>query len=465
MQEKHKRLIILILFVFIFFVAIYFNIYLTRSKSLPSSTIFDLNGIYFDFSLIDDSNKATQLKEYVDSKNIAYYSNIILQKDNPIGQFYSFCGYLKTNQKKAIKYLDNLLTSPTKVDIFLNEHDKKLNYPLGFAVLMLIKDFPENLIGLPGMNFYNDIESTLFRVYNSNFTKSNSEYKKELLSIISEKDAKLFKEIFKDEFTLKPINEMTINDKIEYSVILNSLNPGERNELIINFLSEENERILFNTLNSITENDSREIAEIILKLFYTKKSSEITKLLVEKYALLLKKESLPQIKTFMSVITDYTVIKTCLEQINKYGDDSYYDFLKTYLLQRFPDDINLLALEAIVATTYKTKPEDVLNTMVFLLRKGKEILASYAIQFHIKQKLRANSSIILSRLSLRESENMEKLAIEYIETFNLKSWGPLLIELTNSKYEEVRKKANELIEKMNIDLSANIDNADDDSNF
>ena len=103
MQEKHRRLFLLIIFISIFFISIYINIYLTRTKNLPSSTIFDLNGVYFDFSLIDNDSKGIQLKEYIDSKNLAYYSNIILQKDNPIGQFYSLCGYLKSNQKKSIK--------------------------------------------------------------------------------------------------------------------------------------------------------------------------------------------------------------------------------------------------------------------------------------------------------------------------------------------------------------------------
>ena len=220
MQEKHKRLFFLIIFIFIFIISIYINIYLTRSKNLPSSLIFELKGVYFDFSLIDNNSKAIQLKEYIDSKNIAYYSNIILQKNNPIGQFYSLCGYLKSNQKKSIKYLENLLLSTTKIDIYLNVHEKKLNYPLGFAVLMLIRDFPNDLAGSPANSFYRDIENILFRVYNSNFTENNSEYKKELLSLISEQNTKLFKEIFKDDFVLKPVNEMTTNDKITKTVII-----------------------------------------------------------------------------------------------------------------------------------------------------------------------------------------------------------------------------------------------------
>ena len=84
------------------------------------------------------------------------------------------------------------------------------------------------------------------------------------------------------------------------------------------------------------------------------------------------------------------------------------------------------------------------------LRKGKENLAAYAIKFHIKKKFKSNSSIILSRLKQRESENMEKLALEYIEKFKLSSSGSLLIELSKSSNEEIQKKANELIKKLNI---------------
>ncbi len=450
MKEKNRRFFFLFLFVLIFLVSIYLNISVTKSKNLPSPVIFDLKGIYFDLSLIDNVSKANELKEYINSENTANFSNVILQKKNPIGQFYSFCGYLKANQKKSTKYLENLLLSTANIDIYLNVHDKKINYPLGFAVLMLIKDFPAELIGTPDSNFYKDIENVLSRVYNSNLAKKNGEYKKELIALISEKNTKLFKEIFKGDFVLKPVNEMSLNEKIEYSTVLSSLNPVEKKEVIINFLNEENERILFNTLNSITEEDSIEIADVILNLFYTNKSIEITKLLVEKYALLLNEESLLQIRNFMKVIKDYQVLITCLEQIKKYGDNTYYDFLKTYLLQRFPDEVNLLAIEAIVETTYETKPDDVLNTLVFLLRKGKEILAEYAIRLNIKNKLGINSNIILSRLQQRESENMEKLALEYIEAFNLKSSSDFLKELSTSQYEDVRKKADELIKKMNI---------------
>lgn len=461
MKVKYKRMSFLILFIFVFSASLYVNIYFTQKKNLPTLSIFEINGIYFDLSLIENDEKANELKEYLNSKNTAYYSNIIMQKNNPEGQFYSFCGYLKSNPKASIKYLENLLLSTTNVDIFIDSNNKKRDYPLGFAVILLIKNFPKDLTDQPYANFYNDIENILRTAYNSNLSNKNNEYKKELLGLISEKNTALFKELFKDKVILKPAAEMTINEKIDTSAILSSMDEFQKKDYIENFLKEDNERLIFNTLTSITETDSKDIAEMILRLLYTKKSSEITKLLIEKYALLLKENSLYQIKSFMKVITDYQAITTCLEQIKKYGDNSNYDFLKTYLLQRFPDDINLLALEAIVETTYKSKPEDVLNTMVFLLRKGKEVLAEYAIRFHMKNKLYVNSQIILPRLKLRESENMDKLALEYINYFNLKAGGSLLLELTKSNNEEIQKKANELIKNLNIKENEIVDNTGD----
>ena len=41
---------------------------------------------------------------------------------------------------------------------------------------MLIKDFPKDLVGPLNNSFYRDIENVLFSVYNSNFTKNNSEF-------------------------------------------------------------------------------------------------------------------------------------------------------------------------------------------------------------------------------------------------------------------------------------------------
>ena len=461
---KYVKRIFLFLFIIILFVSLLFNIIIINSKKIPQLNMFKLDAIYFDLSLINDRDKADQIYEFINSNNNALFSNVINQKENPIAQFYAFCGYMKGNQKKAIKYLDTLLLSQKKVNIIIDKKNKKINYELGFAFLKLIKEFPEQLISSPIKDFFLEIEDALLKAYKSPMVENNQEYKKELLALISNSTPNLSKVVLGDLLKGKSIKDMPFNDKIEFSYILPSLPSDERSRVIKIFLTENNKQILLNTLNSIDENDSSTAAELILRLFYKKKSIEVTQLAVEKYALILKKESLEQIENFMRVIKNKNVILICLEQIMRYGDDTDYEFLKRYLMESYSEEINLAALKAIIETTYKHNTEDVLNTMSFILRKSKkEALALYAVRFHMENSIKTNYGSVLYRLRQKESKDMKNIAIKYIDHFNLKSGISLLEELSNEPDIEIQEKANKLLKKFGVtpDNISNTDNTDD----
>lgn len=447
---KIKKIFFLILFIFIFITSLFVNIHVTKSTNVLSLDIFDIDGIYFDLSLMDDKTKANEINGFINSKNVAFFGSAIHQKENPIGQFYAFCGYLKTSQEKAGRFLDTLLLDKQKVMLYLDKDTILKDYPAGYAYLKLIKDFPEELAQKPGPDFYTNIESTLFKAYKSKLAEENSDYKRLLLKLIAEKNPGILSDVVKDFFAGKSISGMNEDEKIELSFLIYSLNDIERGKVTKAFLKENNEKILINTLNSIKENDPKELGDAIKAVLIRSKSPDVLTVGIEKYGELLKKDAIETIALIIKDSDNVNVIKSGLNKISRYGDDSNYDLLKLFLALRYPEEINLVALDAIIKTTYKTKPDDVLNTMAFILRKGKESIAFAAVKFFIDKNLYQNSGLVLYRLKQRESKEMDKLALEYIDFFKLTESGSLLRNLAQSNDPEIKDKAVKLMQKLNI---------------
>ena len=313
-----------------------------------------------------------------------------------------------------------------------------------------VKDFPEELVQKPGPDFYTNIESILFKAYKSKLAEENSDYKRLLLKLIAEKNPGILSDVVKDFFAGKSINGMNEDEKIELSFLIYSLNDIERGKVTKAFLKENNEKILINTLNSIKENDPKELGDAIKAVLIRSKSPDVLTVGIEKYGELLKKDAIETIALIIKDSDNVNVIKSGLNKISRYGDDSNYDLLKLFLALRYPEEINLVALDAIIKTTYKTKPDDVLNTMAFILRKGKESIAFAAVKFFIDKNLYQNSGLILYRLKQRESKEMDKLALEYIDFFKLTESGSLLRNLAQSNDPEIKDKAVKLMQKLNI---------------
>ena len=212
---KIKKIFFLSLFIFIFITSLFVNIYITKSTNAPSIDIFDLDGIYFDLSLIDDKTKENEIDNFINSKNVTFFSSVVNQKDNPIGQFYALCGYLKTNQEKAGRLLESLLLDKAKVKLYIDKGTILPDYPVGYAYLKLIKDFPEKLASKPGADFYTNIEYILLRAYKSKIAEENSDYKRLLLKLIAEKNPGILSDVVKDIFAGKSISSMNEDEKIE----------------------------------------------------------------------------------------------------------------------------------------------------------------------------------------------------------------------------------------------------------
>ncbi len=451
---KYKNNIFLFLFVVFLIASLSVNIIIVRATTQnPDEDFFHINGIYFDLTLIQEQEKAEKILFFINTNNPSSFKRIISQKEKSIAQFYAFCGLMKSDEKKAQKYLPDFLNSNTIINIIIDSDNIKNNYPIGYAVLLLLKNSPEKLSAKPTDNFFMDknIENALVKAYKSNMAEKIQEYKSLLLETISEKNPELAKEILNniDENIL--VTNMTLQQKLELSIALKTLPSEKKYNLIKVLLNENDDRIILNSLNSIAENDSQDIAQLITKIFYGNYSGDIGKLAIEKYALVLKKDSLIEIKNYMRTARGTEIIIAGLTQINKYGEESNYDFLKNYLDESYSEKINVAALEAIVSTTYKNSPGSVFNTMSYVLRWGlREELAYFAVNFYIKNNIKDNYGTVLYRLKQKESERMKKIALEYIEKFNLKEGAELLFELKNDPDTQISTKAKALINTLGI---------------
>lgn len=444
---KYLKYFSLFIFIIVLIFSLLLNIYIVKAKNIPEEGIFALDGVYFDLSLIENKNIADEINKFIESNNSRTYVSLIKQKNNPIAQFYSFAALMRTNQKRASKHLGNLLLSEKKVNIFFSENDFSENNDLGYAILSLLNRAPENITAVPVDDFYDNMGRVLTKAYESNLINENPEYKEELLSVITKNVPELSKKIFGELVEIESLNNMTEQDKLELSFVLNSIAPGVRKKAIEMFLIEDNEQILLNALKAINSEDPRVYSSQILKIFYKRKSTEITKVAVEKYALLLEENSIQQIQNFMRVIQNREIITTGLDQIKTYGNIESYEFLKMYLGNVYSADVNLSALKAIIKISYESNPEDVLNTMAFILRNGKLKVAEYAIRFHIDNNIKANYGIVFYRLRKKENNAMKRLAIEYIDIYNLKAGYNLLKELSKDPNYEIRSKANKILPK------------------
>jgi|GEM_PF-1725927 len=444
---RYGNKIVLVLFILILISALFFNI-IIRSKTDTGTIDIELNAVYFDLSLIQDKELASKIDNFIRSNNKGAFKKIITKKDNEAAKFYAFCGLLNIDQKEAGRYLNKFLSNENKIDIILDESITKKEYPVGYAVILLLNDLPKNLItNNPNDDFFSNIQDSLENAYNSKIAEDNPDYKKILFNLILKKNEKLTENLLENLLNNESaIKNMTVEEKVNVSLALKSL-PKDNKEKIIKILSNEaNNDILINVLESIDENDTEKVARLTLKIFYDVYSKDIKILAMEKYGLILKSDSLDKIQSIMRSTSDFDIRFTGLNLIKDYGDSSFYDYLKTYLKTSYPENINLAALEAIVNTTYKDKPEDVLNTMSFILRNiQKEKLAYYAVKFHVDNSIKINSSSIIYRLKQMESKRMKELALVYVDKFKPDESVSLLEELANDSDDKIRLGAKELL--------------------
>ena len=439
--------IIFFLFIILMIVALLLNIILLKSgTNIKIDFLAKIDAIYFNEKDLNPE-VLNELKIFLKSNQISMFTRII-EDNNPVFKFYGFCGLLNSNQKLAIRYLEKLLLNQNPVKIVNN--NKEENNTLSFAILLLIKSFPEWLTNKPIASFYNDSANIIYNVYKSDFTSSDPSYKNAILSLINEKYPDVAEVIKKEITVYDDISTLSMEEKINISTNISNLPDDKKEKIVLDLLKENNPVIILNTIKNIDENFKNfSIGEELYKIITKNITIDITIEGIKKFSLLRKNNSVLPIQAYMKTTRNEKILSECLNQIAKYGNkETSYEFLKLYLATPYTPELNLLALKTIIATTYKEDPVNVMRTLMFIINKGEILPAIYAIEFHITNNIGYNNQPILARLSRFENDEMKKLTIKYIEYFNVKEGIPLVEQLTNDPNEEISNKAKDLLLKL-----------------
>jgi hypothetical protein len=456
---RHLKNIMFFVFVSVAFAALWVNIIVISStRTSKIDVLTKVNGIYFDESILD-KEKIEEIDAVINSNNPTLFSQLILQKD-PIKEFYGFCGLMKSNQKAAIKHLDRLLLSSKKVTIYIN--GQKTESILGYAILVLIKNFPEYLSNPPIDDFYSMSKDSITKAYKSNLVNLNTEYAGMITAFIDEKypEIKMANaSLYNKSSNTQPVDTKIVNissesiktktkeEKVLIAQSISSISSEKKEEILITLLSEKDPAVLTNAINSITGNESKNVANSLETIFKGKYPADLTILAVKKYSQILKGNSVDSIQGFMKQVNDNEkILMACLEQIYNYGNASSYEFLKFYLEPYFSNELNIYALKTIAQTTYKTNPGNVLRTMNYVIGYvEKEPVVVYAIKFYLSNSISDSSKTVFTRLSKKDTPAIKKLAIEYIEKYKYKDGKTILEELSNDADPEIQAKAKEAL--------------------
>lgn len=449
---KYARRITLGLFIIIISISLGFNIYFVKLKKDPSFNIFNLGGIYFDISLIENEEIRQKISNFIKLYDNNIYIDIIETKDNPIAKFYAFCGILNKKPDAVPQYLEKLLFNAAKVNIILPDGTKIGNTELGYAILLLLQGNDNSLIKDLGEKFYTENSEAFYNAYKSPNAQNNSIFKLELLNLISTHDSNLSEKIVDEFLASTSIEDLSKENKKDISYLLSAYNGNHRGDLLDEFLQDKNETVLYNTLDAINSRDKKTTKRLV-KLFYKNIDFKVLKLALKKYCMLEKEECFEQVSKFMKVITDDEIRLTCLELIADYCDEDTYKFLIKYLGNTYSTEINLAALKAIIKTTYNAAPADVIKTMNYVLRRGKEELALYTIDFIIDNYITANSATVLYRLRKKENQTFKMKAIKYVKHFNLRTGYPLIADLSDDDNEEISEAAGKFLDEVDFDIS------------
>jgi hypothetical protein len=452
---KYVRNVMFFVFIIIIFASLWINIIIITSQKTTQTDVLDtVKVIYFDKSKLPQETQ-DKINELINSNNSITFSRLIESK-NPVKAFYGFCGFMKGNQKQAMKYLDGLLISTKKVDIFVNNN--KTNTTLGYAILLLIKTFPEHLTNPPIEDFYSLSEKAISKAYKSQIVKISEEYNKQLVQLISEKYPNITIQTTETTTTTTTtaisydnISSRTPAEKITISSTLADLSPSIKEKAILQLITENNETITKNILNSLNDKDTQTAAEAVFKILEKDNSYDTASIVIRKYSSILKANSITGIQEYMkNNLTNEKILLVCLQAIYDYGNESSYEFLKIFLEPRYTADFNLMGLRTIVQTTYKTNPASVLKTLMFAIRYlNVEQLAYYSIDFCMRNSISEGAvTVVLPRLSKKDTLEMRKLALDYIEHFKLKDGLTLIQELSSDSDPDIQQKAKDLLEKM-----------------
>jgi len=419
----------------------------TKVKNKP---IVDIKKIYLDLNELTLEEQEF-INSIIEAKDENSYTKFLKDKKNEI-KFYGFAGALKYMPSIAIANLDSMLLSNSPVTLKYQQQD--INTTLGYVTILLINETPNTFLGEIAQTTFKNMEEKIKELYLTNFSK-NTPLSAMYNSMLKNKFKDIHKE-FNQTYDLAYVNisNKSLEEKLILSKSIETIPQEKKEEVISILLADSNEQVVFNVLKNMGEKYSKTIANKIKNIFVTNEflfSQDIRILAIQKYCSILNNEAIHVIEDYMKTLTNFElpITAACLQEIYNYGNDSSYEFLKTYLELVFPTDINLLALKTIIKTTYSTKPLNVFKTLIFTIVYYPILsVTEYSIRFYISNNIKTDSRLILDRVYKKENNNMKIVGLDYISHFKLIDEIPFVESLLEDGNEAVRNKARSVLEKL-----------------
>ena len=166
-RSNKKNDIILFGAIVFIFSALFVNYIVIKSfTSVDTSFLSSLDAIYF-YSEPIESSVSTRLSGLLGSNNTKAFRKLLEDVNNPIAQFYGFCGLFKSNRVLAIEYMKSgIMESPKSVAVAVDKNgENKQNATLGQAVVSVLLYAPEWLVSHLTADFINITSDFIYSLH------------------------------------------------------------------------------------------------------------------------------------------------------------------------------------------------------------------------------------------------------------------------------------------------------------
>lgn len=448
---KYFNNIIFILAIMIISAALICNIIIVKTaKLIQIDFISEMDGFYLDYDNLDDDNK-TKLNELLNSNNSTLYARLI-NSSNDIEIFYGFYGFLINNQSYIIEknLIPKVLKKSSMSYNFYSksnsniEKDKNLCY----SILNLLSEKPP-LIQNYSDKFIKYLNESLYSIYESNTVFLSNSDKAEILYILLKNNMKNG-ELLLSNF-LEDDNIYKISKEKQLAVLrsFDTCNSPQKYDIVNKLLDINDDDIIKQTLLIIDESFANKgISDKVYNKLNTS-NKEIISLAMKKYKLInTNSRTDKDLAKFIQSISDEKLIIEGLNLISEFRDHNIYVYISRFVSTRnYSDKINEAAIKAMINTCYKEKPDRVLKHSNDIILNGQLAGKTAVINFYIKYNIDYEYENVINefRKSLGNIE-YDKLILDYLDFFRFTSGKDILKELSNSENEEIKDKAEKLLD-------------------
>lgn len=454
-SNKKNDIVMFGAIVFIFS-ALFVNYIIIKSfTSVDVSFLSSLDAIYF-YAEPMDSDVSSHLSGLLESNNTKIFRRLLEDVNNPIAQFYGFCGLFKSNRTLAMEYMKSgIMESPKPISIVMDKNaEDRRSGTLGQAVVSALLYAPEWLISHISQDFINSTSDFIYSLYHKTVNADDA-YRNELSQLVKSRYPKIQTKIINDIVMSKTVAQMTDAEKAEISANLDVVEQN-RVALIEQFLKNSSGEYLVNALNFITSPEEyQELIPVLEDMLIAGNYKTDTLILIgQKFTLLLNgKNALARLSRIMLKNPSNTkLLSEYLKLFYEYADDSWWDFMTRYLNSAYPVELNNQALETIIQVSSKENPDNVYRTFAYCLRYSRISTVNLLINYCIDNDVSNLQTLTLVRLRLYERNNDLKLnGIKYIEKFRVHAGRDVLVTLLYDANAEVKQAARGSLDRLKWD--------------